>query len=80
MRNVRETDAWQRLRTYMIPPGLIHPNADNVIAVRVFDGYNDGGIYEGPIGIVTRSDFAKWQRREVHSNGFLEWLDRLFRD
>ncbi|MCV9385344.1 beta galactosidase jelly roll domain-containing protein [Reichenbachiella ulvae] len=53
-----ESTSFDKLRLYRIPPSLIDKNGDNVIAVRVKDiGYH-GGIYKGPIGIVTEDQIS----------------------
>lgn len=36
----------------------------NVIAVRVYDGYKDGGIYQGPVGIVKQSDYRRYWKEK----------------
>ena len=48
---------WSTGRTYRIPARLIQWDVDNVIAIRVFDGENTGGMYEGPYGLRV----ASWQ-------------------
>jgi sialate O-acetylesterase len=50
-------------RTYAIPSHLIHPDSDNLLAVRVFDLGKHGGIYQGYIGIATREAFLKYETR-----------------
>lgn len=68
---------WQKLRAYPLPRGLLRHGNKYVIAVRVFDGTLDGGIYRGPLGIMTRDDY------EAHFTGktsrfldeFFRWLD-----
>lgn len=52
------TTAYQTLRRYPVPIDILSPNGDNLIAVRVYDEYLDGGIYSGPIGIYYDSDNA----------------------
>jgi sialate O-acetylesterase len=54
------SEEYLKLRAYYIPKGLLNHYQNNTIAVRVFDGYIDGGIYSGPIGIVTREKYLKW--------------------
>ena len=49
-------------RYYIIPPNLIRWNRENTIAVRVFDVWNIGGIYEGPIGLTTRTKYMKFMK------------------
>lgn len=42
--------AWDKDRNYSIPAGLLR-DGDNVIAVRVYDAQQAGGIYNGKVGI-----------------------------
>lgn len=58
-----ENDAWLRDRAYTIPAQYLKFDARNVLAVRVYDGLFHGGIYEGPIGIVTRDHYLDWERK-----------------
>ncbi|MEJ2495328.1 MAG: hypothetical protein P8Y79_13480 [Ignavibacteriaceae bacterium] len=38
---------------------------ENVISVRVYDGMVDGGIYDGPIGLITQEEYtAYWKNRK----------------
>lgn len=48
--------AYHILRKYPFPEELLNSNGKNVIAIRVFDDYNDGGICAGPIGIYVDKD------------------------
>lgn len=51
---------WRVIRYYRIPPGLLKPRGENVLAVRVLDVQLDGGIFEGPVGIYRNIDrFAR---------------------
>ena len=52
-----DEDDWQVIRIYNLPPELIRPGEENILAVRVYDGFQYGGIFEGPIGIA-RSDYT----------------------
>ena len=45
-----ETGLQQR-RKYTIPAGYLKENAENIIAVKVYDTYLEGGIVDGPVGI-----------------------------
>lgn len=51
---------YQQLRGYYIPKGLIEADKEVVIAVRVYDGYNIGGIYEGQIGLIDQNRYIKY--------------------
>ena len=48
--------AYDVLRKYPFPTELLNKQGKNVIAVRVFDDYREGGIYKGPIGIFYDED------------------------
>ncbi|HEY9167024.1 MAG TPA: beta galactosidase jelly roll domain-containing protein [Candidatus Kryptonia bacterium] len=78
---VRRTDSdeYTQLRAYMIPSGVVHFDKDNVLAVRVYDCWQGGGLYEGPIGLVTRQHYAKYHRA-VRNFGrwFEDLIDRIF--
>lgn len=50
------TNGWTQERIYFIPNDLINYDGDNVIAVRVEDNGLGGGIYEGPVLIISRDD------------------------
>ncbi len=50
------------LRAYTIPPDMLYGDRDNVVAVRVYDGWLHGGIYQGPVGIVTRDRYLAWEK------------------
>lgn len=43
--------AWNRNRIYRIPKGVLVEKGENVLAVRVLDTQQGGGIYSGRIGI-----------------------------
>ncbi len=69
-------------RVYAIPPSLLRSGEENVIAVRVFDSYMHGGIYEGPIGFVTREKFLAWSPEKGPTDpspNFQKFLDWLFK-
>ncbi len=63
MFNINLGDNWQRQRAYVISKDKFLKGQKNIVAVRVYDGYLDGGIYEGPIGLVTRKNYNKFWRK-----------------
>ena len=65
---------YRELRGYYIPKDLIHFGQENVIAVRIYDGYRDGGIYEGPIGIVTQEKYRKYWKQQKEGQNIFEKL------
>lgn len=48
--------AYSVYRKYPLPPELLNESGKNVVAVRVYDEYLDGGIYSGPVGIYYDED------------------------
>lgn len=65
---------YRELRGYYIPQNLIHYDAENIIAVRVYDGYNIGGIYEGPVGIINQESYTKYWNRVKKGKDVFEKL------
>lgn len=54
---------WQALRGYYIPEDLLKPGK-NVITVRVYDGTMGGGIYSGPIGLITQDHYVDYWKNK----------------
>jgi sialate O-acetylesterase len=66
---------WRLWRKYPLDQELIRYGEKNVIAVRVFDARRDGGIYKGPIGIVTEKNLRNWKlgdNVEYQKKGYFE--------
>jgi len=66
---------WLLWRKYNLDSDIIRYDEKNVIAVRVWDGRLDGGIYTGPIGIVTEKNLRNWKIEdhvEEHKKGIFE--------
>ena len=64
--------SYARLRAYILPPGAVRADQENVIAVRVFDGFIQGGIYDGPVGLIPRSGYMQWRNSRRDDRGALE--------
>lgn len=47
-------------RVYSVPQKLLKFGETNTIVVRVYDGFRDGGIYDGPIGLIKQSNYKKY--------------------
>jgi sialate O-acetylesterase len=62
--NFNKNEEWQTDRIYSIPNKLLKFGQMNTIAVRVYDGFQDGGIYEGPVGFVTQTNYKKYFGRK----------------
>ncbi len=55
-------------RVYQIPPGLIRNDRPNILAVRIFDAFQQGGIYSGPIGIIKKDRYDAFIRRAYNKD------------
>ena len=49
-------------RYYYLNQDVLLPGQINTIAVRVYDGYGEGGIYSGPIGLIELRKFVNYWR------------------
>ncbi len=56
------------VRAYYIPKTYLNYNGKNQIAIRVFDGYKDGGIYNGPLAIVNRQQYRSYLEHRMTTN------------
>jgi sialate O-acetylesterase len=46
-------------RVYSVPQKILKYSETNTIVVRVYDGFRNGGIYDGPIGLITQENYKK---------------------
>jgi hypothetical protein len=68
-------------RIYKIPDKLLRINGINVIAVRVYDVGGRGGIYEGPIGIMTEANCNNYKKKHYENQPFWDYIiDEFFVD
>jgi sialate O-acetylesterase len=67
-------NAYAQLRAYTIPPDLLIPNQINVIAVRVQDVYMHGGIYDGPVGLISRQKYLDWKEDQEDRWNPFNWF------
>ena len=62
-------EEWSQFRGYYIPANILKFGEENTIAVRVYDGYLNGGIYEGPIGLINQEKYREyWKNRKNKKN------------
>ena len=74
-------DEYSRYRNYSIPDNVLKPGKENTIAVRVYDQEGQGGIYEGPITIIPRSEYKQfWKRYREENFDFHHWISYYFFD
>jgi sialate O-acetylesterase len=64
---VNTSQEYNAFRGYYIPDGLLKKNQKNVIAVRVLDTGGAGGIYEGPVGIITQTRYIEFWKKIKNS-------------
>jgi len=55
--------AYSTIRKYNLPLEALNFGGFNTIAIRVFDKYLDGGIYNGPLGIIKQGKYTDFWRR-----------------
>ena len=61
-------------RGYVFPASLVKET--NTIAVRVYDRGGFGGIYAGPVGIISQSAYIKyWENRKARTHGLWRLLE-----
>jgi hypothetical protein len=67
--------SYREQRAYSIPTSLLNTNGDNTLAVRVQDVWLHGGIYDGPVGLITRD---KYSARRERAKSVWELLRQAF--
>ena len=50
----------REFRNYFIPPHVLKAGKDNILEIRVYDTGGFGGIYEGPVGLMTQDKFRQY--------------------
>ena len=80
-RRIKKGREYRAKRTYKIPKGLLKKQGSNVLAIRVYDYTRDGGIYEGPLGIMTKTNHRKYTRKysgwHYNHDSFFEYIFNL---
>jgi hypothetical protein len=61
--NVFPGAEYNAFRGYYLPAGLLKKGQKYVIAVRVLDTGGTGGIYEGPVGIISQTKYIDYWRK-----------------
>lgn len=62
-------------RFYYIIANSIKWDRPNVLAIRIYDVWQIGGIYEGPVGFISRDEYIKYKDRNKSSFG--DFIERL---
>lgn len=72
------TEDYRLFRAYPIPEGLLKFDSANNVTVKVNDLRLQGGIYEGPVGIMTRDQLEAYYQlnhsQKDRIDRFWEWL------
>jgi sialate O-acetylesterase len=73
---------WQIRRAYKIPEGLLNTNGNNVIVVLVDDHGGMGGIFEGPVGLMTKEQYLIYEEKYESEEWFpfQNFIKSLFYD
>ena len=66
--NFNQNYEYATVRGYYIPDNLLVAGEENTIAVRVYDGFMDGGIYQGPIGLITQDKYSQYWKSQKDFN------------
>lgn len=67
------SNVWRNMRYYSIPNGLLIEGL-NQITVNVYDRHGEGGIYKGPVGITSKSNYLKIEEKYRGQRSFWEIL------
>lgn len=63
--SIDTNEYYRENRGYYIPDDVVLNSKNNVIAVRVFDSGDKGGIYTGHIGLILQENYVKyWEKRK----------------
>ena len=69
----KSTGEYNIRRIYEIPEGLIKRN-NNVLAVRVYDGKAFGGIWEGPVGLMSERNYYRYIDKHHENETLFEYI------
>jgi sialate O-acetylesterase len=61
-------DQYRLLRGYYLPDDVLNQNGKNIIVIRVLDVMGQGGIWEGPVGLITQENYIQYWRKKRNSS------------
>jgi sialate O-acetylesterase len=61
-RRIGTSNEYKAFRGYYLPEGMLKKGQKVTIAIRVYDSGGEGGIYEGPVGIITQTKYIEYWR------------------
>lgn len=65
---------YELFRGYYLNPGVLNEFGENTIVVKVFDGFKDGGIYAGSVGLIRQDNYVYFWKTHKKKKGFFEML------
>jgi len=68
---IKSPTYWNEFRGYFLPREIKLKETANTIAVRVYDSNGSGGIYEGPVGIITQENYSVYWKKVRRSRKFI---------
>jgi len=58
-------DYYKEFRNYVVPKGILKPG-ENIIEIKIYDSHGEGGIIEGPVGLIKQDRFREyWKKRRI---------------
>lgn len=67
------SNEYQQFRGYYIMDNVLEAGV-NVVAVKVYDGYINGGIYEGPVGLITQEKYINYWKDQKKKKNFFDYF------
>jgi sialate O-acetylesterase len=61
-------------RIYKIQDDLLDRDGINTLAVRVYDTHERGGIYEGPVGIMSAENYREYRNKHYTNQSFWDYV------
>lgn len=73
--SIRTENHYREFRGYYIPENIKLKDTGNIIAIRVYDSHGKGGLYEGPVGIITQENYTKFWHNKVKRGRHFRYHD-----
>lgn len=62
---IKTNGQYREFRGYYIPDNIELKDTGNVFAIRVYDSHGVGGLYEGPVGLITQDNYTRYWHYKV---------------
>ena len=60
----QNSNYYQQQRTYYLPENILKKGSTNRLIVRVYDAIQGGGIYSGPVGLISQNKYINYWRKK----------------